>query len=171
MNFGTNYGGVGADTKPSKVGSFWGHYTKEKEKYYDTLTSYLLMGFIIVCAFRAFALKAQVEGLMNCVPAYGNHYNYMYSYLVFIFLFAVTFVALKKENRLFLLVSLIACGAAFLYKFIALVILAQTDELMESCYLVQNFGRWTFFVGALESLLFAFMLIRVYKGVERLSKI
>jgi len=54
MNYGTSgvYGGVSAlEGKGTKLGSFWGHYTKEKEKYYDTLTGYLLLGFIVPIIF------------------------------------------------------------------------------------------------------------------------
>ena len=37
--------GVSNTQKPK--GSFWGHFKKEKEKYFDTLTSYLLAAFIV----------------------------------------------------------------------------------------------------------------------------
>jgi len=119
---------------------------------------------------RSIALKSQVDGLTDCVPAYGNHQKYMYSYIIFIFLFAAAFFALKKENKFFLLGSLGACILGFLYKFVTLVKLSLTDELMDSCYLAQGFGKWTFVVGFLESLLFASMLVRIYKAFERLSK-
>ncbi len=119
---------------------------------------------------RSVALKTQVSELTECVPAYGNHQKYMYSYIVFIFLFAVTFVALKKENRIFLLGTLGALGLAFLYKFVTLVKLSLTDELMDSCYLAQGFGKWTFGIGFLESLLFATVILRIYKAFERMTK-
>ena len=119
---------------------------------------------------RSISLKFQVEGLIDCVPAYGNHQKYMYSYIIFIFLFAATFFALKKENRVLVLGALGACVLGFLYKFVTLVKLSLTDDLMDTCYLAQGFGKWTFVVGFLESLLFASVIVRIYKAFERLSK-